>query len=123
MLLPCRLGVGEKELQTMSWPDLVERVVRFQSRQRLCIVKELSAHDIVSRIMRKENYTIGMLNKNVLALEMPSWVPGAAPLPGSSGTHKRRQVGRKIVCASVMLPERFLGRHPSGILSTRSASK
>lgn len=72
----------------MSWPDLVERVVRFQSRQRLCIVKELSAHDIVSRIMRKENYTIGMLNKNVLALEMPRWVPGAAPLPGFAGSHK-----------------------------------
>ena len=34
-----------------------------QRSTRLCVVRDLSEHDIVSRIMRKENYLIGMLNK------------------------------------------------------------
>ncbi|OAE25942.1 hypothetical protein AXG93_1712s1200 [Marchantia polymorpha subsp. ruderalis] len=64
------LGVSEHELRTMKWPMLVDKLVEVQRRQRLCIVKELSAHDIVSRIMRKDNYLIGLLNKGVLALEV-----------------------------------------------------
>jgi hypothetical protein len=38
------------------------------------MARDLTEHDIVARIMRKENYLIGMLNKGVLALSMP--VPG-----------------------------------------------
>lgn len=38
------------------------------------MTRDLTEHDIVSRIMRKENYLIGMLNKGVLILNLP--VPG-----------------------------------------------
>nr|XP_048321260.1 autophagy-related protein 9-like isoform X2 [Ziziphus jujuba var. spinosa] len=31
------------------------------------------------RLMRKENYLIGMLNKGVLAFPISKWVPGAGP--------------------------------------------
>jgi len=48
--------------------------VRVQEQTRLCITRDLTAHDIVNRIMRKENYLIGMLNKHVLALYTP--IPG-----------------------------------------------
>lgn len=48
--------------------------MRVQEHTRLCITRDLSAHDIVNRIMRKENYLIGMLNKHVLALYNP--IPG-----------------------------------------------
>lgn len=34
-----------------------------QRTHRLCAARDLSEHDIVSRVMRKENYLIGMLNK------------------------------------------------------------
>lgn len=43
------------------------------------MVKDLSAHDVVMRIMRKENYLIGMLNKGVLAFPVSQWFPGTGP--------------------------------------------
>lgn len=43
------------------------------------MAKDLSAHDVVMRLMRKENYLIGMLNKGVLAFPISKWVPGAGP--------------------------------------------
>ena len=66
-----KMGVSERELQTIKWPDLVTRLVRIQETHRLCIHKDLTAFDIVARITRKENYLIGMLNKGVLALHLP----------------------------------------------------
>lgn len=88
------LGVSENELQTMTWPTLVDKIVLLQQHERLCVVRQLSAHDIVSRIMRKENYLIGLLNKGVLGQDVPSWVPGA----GSMLNHgKKRLVLTKLV--------------------------
>lgn len=54
--------------------------MQLQNSQQLCIVKYLSAHDVVMRLMRKENYLIGMLNKGVLAFPISMWVPGAGPV-------------------------------------------
>ncbi|KAJ9564982.1 hypothetical protein OSB04_000948 [Centaurea solstitialis] len=73
------LGVTDNEIQTMPWASVLEKVVRIQDSQQLCVVKDLSAHDIVMRLMRKENYLIGMLNKGVLAFPISPWVPGAGP--------------------------------------------
>ncbi|KAI7735119.1 hypothetical protein M8C21_003160 [Ambrosia artemisiifolia] len=73
------LGVTDNEMQTMPWASILEKVVRIQESQQLCVVKDLSAHDIVMRLMRKENYLIGMLNKGVLAFPISSWIPGAGP--------------------------------------------
>jgi autophagy-related protein 9 len=89
--VPGSLKVTEHELQTMTWPMLVDKIVKLQRHQRLCIVRQLSAHDIVSRIMRKENYMIGLLNKGVLALTLPQWVPGMGPVLGQDehGAKKR----------------------------------
>ncbi|XP_057513286.1 autophagy-related protein 9 isoform X1 [Actinidia eriantha] len=73
------LCVTDNEIQTMPWASILEKVVQLQSSQQLCVVKDLSAHDIVMRLMRKENYLIGMLNKGVLAFPISQWVPGAGP--------------------------------------------
>jgi autophagy-related protein 9 len=73
-----KLGLADAELRTATWPELVARVVASQVTTRLCVVRDLSAHDICSRIMRKENYLIGMLNKRVLRLNV-------ARLPGALG--------------------------------------
>ena len=34
-----------------------------QATHRLCVARDLSEHDIAARIMRRENYLVGMLNK------------------------------------------------------------
>ncbi|XP_020573036.1 autophagy-related protein 9 isoform X2 [Phalaenopsis equestris] len=80
------LNVTDREMRTSPWPTILEKVVRVQKERQLCVVKELSAHDIVMRIMRKENYLIGMLNKGVLALPISWWVPGAGPSVISKAT-------------------------------------
>ncbi|XP_051141905.1 autophagy-related protein 9-like [Andrographis paniculata] len=71
------LCVTDNEIQTMPWSLILEKVVQVQHFQQLCVVKDLSAHDVVMRLMRKENYLIGMLNKGVLAFPISWWVPGA----------------------------------------------
>ena len=45
-------------------------LMQVQSTTRLCLTRDLNEHDVVSRIMRKENYLIGMLNKGCLALHV-----------------------------------------------------
>lgn len=74
------LRVTDNELQTMPWELILEKVVLVQSVQQLCAVKDLSIHDVVMRLMRKENYLIGMLNKGVLAFPILGWIPGAGPV-------------------------------------------
>ena len=48
-----KLGMSDRELQTVSWAELVSRLVKVQATTRLCISKDLTAHDIVNSIMRK----------------------------------------------------------------------
>ncbi|KAF8394290.1 hypothetical protein HHK36_020496 [Tetracentron sinense] len=81
------LHVTDSEVQTMPWASILEKVVQLQRSEQLCVVKDLSAHDVVMRIMRKENYLIGMLNKGVLSFPNSQWIPGAGPAVnfGSNG--------------------------------------
>ncbi|XP_057438566.1 autophagy-related protein 9-like [Lotus japonicus] len=78
------LHVTDNELQTMPWATILDKVILVQSTRPLCVVKDLSAHDIIMRLMRKENYLIGLLNKGVLAFPISPWVPGAGPRVKSS---------------------------------------
>ena len=50
--------------------------MHLQATTRLCITKDLNEHDIVARIMRKENYLLGMINRDVLGLTLTG-LPGA----------------------------------------------
>lgn len=84
------LHVRDSEIKTMPWASVLEKVVRVQSSQQLCVVKDLSAHDIVMRLMRKENYVIGMINKGVLAFPISKWIPGAGPKV-KSGPYRRHR--------------------------------
>ncbi|KAG0484342.1 hypothetical protein HPP92_008421 [Vanilla planifolia] len=68
------LNITDRDIGTVPWPTILDKVVQLQKNQQLCVVKDLSAHDIIMRIMRKENYLIGMLNKGVLALPSSCWV-------------------------------------------------
>ncbi|WOG81745.1 hypothetical protein DCAR_0100896 [Daucus carota subsp. sativus] len=85
------LCITDNEMQTMQWASVLEKVVQLQNSRQLCVVKDLSAHDIVMRLMRKDNYLIGMLNKGVLSFPVSKWVPGAGPIvkSGPMGTQQR----------------------------------
>ena len=79
------LGISDVEIQTISWQEIVSRLMALrdanpataqvstrhrrlmgsQSKQRM------DAHDIANRLMRKENYLIALVNKDVLDLRLP----------------------------------------------------
>lgn len=82
------LGIPEQDMQTVSWQDVVARIMALrdinpktaqvtamtpyhrrwigsQSKERL------DAHDIANRLMRRDNYLIAMINKDILNLTIP----------------------------------------------------
>lgn len=80
------LDIPNSDIQTISWQEVVSRLMslrdanpvtaggigakqrRFmgsQSKQRM------DAHDIANRLMRKENYLIALVNKDILDLTLP----------------------------------------------------
>ena len=86
------LGVqSDAELMTIPWATIVDRLVLLKDHHLLTASNNsasavpryasdlsskvrLNAHDIANRIMRKENYWIALVNKDVLDLSAP--VPG-----------------------------------------------
>ena len=65
-----KLKIDDADLHVISWDELVVKVIELQRTARLCIVKdELTAHDIASRIMRKDNFLIALVNHGLLPLE------------------------------------------------------
>lgn len=86
----CRLEIKVPELQSTSWPSVVHRLVQIQTHYELGTTRILSAHDIVSWIMHRDNYLTGMLNKNVISMPLPHWLPGACPFVGHDGHLKRK---------------------------------
>lgn len=80
------LEISDTDIQTVSWQEIVKRLMllrdsnpataaavkdkhrRFlgsQSKQRM------DAHDIANRLMRRENYMIALINKDILDLTLP----------------------------------------------------
>lgn len=77
------LDIDDSELQTISWPQIVKKIMILKGQNTNAIVnadqdylrskEKLNAHDIANRLMRKENYMIAMFNRNVInkALRVP----------------------------------------------------
>lgn len=81
------LGIqNDLELMTISWSTIVERLMLLKDYNSLTSTNQnapphyindlsskvrLNAHDIANRIMRKENYFIALINKDVLDLSVP----------------------------------------------------
>lgn len=79
------LDIPEPEIQSISWQEVVSRLmalrdsnptisskstraggfVKTQDKQRM------DAHDIANRLMRRQNYMIAMINKDILDLTLP----------------------------------------------------
>ena len=64
------LALCDADVRVISWTQLLGRLVASQSFTRLCVWKDLDEHDICSRILRRDNYLVAMLNKDVLKLEL-----------------------------------------------------
>jgi len=69
-----KLALSDRDLYTITWPEVLQRVVHLQATTRLSISRDLNEHDIVARILRKENYLTGMVNRDVLRLSLD--IPG-----------------------------------------------
>lgn len=81
------LGISDDlELMTISWSTIVERLMQLKDYNSLTSSNpnlpphyvndlnskvRLNAHDIANRIMRKENYMIALINKEVLDFSIP----------------------------------------------------
>lgn len=57
-----RMGLSDQALGHLPWPELLQRIVAVQRSVRLSLRGDLSQHDIVMRIMRKDDYLIGAVN-------------------------------------------------------------
>ncbi|KAJ4255061.1 autophagy protein atg9 [Fusarium torreyae] len=80
------LDIPEQDMQTVSWQDIVARIMALRDQNPKTATnispklrqfigsqskERLDAHDIANRLMRKENYLIAMINKDVLNLSLP----------------------------------------------------
>lgn len=80
------LEIPDQDMQTVSWQDIVARIMNLRdqnpktaanvpSRLRRYMggqsKERLDAHDIANRLMRKDNYLVAMINKDVLDLSLP----------------------------------------------------
>mmetsp|Transcript_1070 Transcript_1070/g.1592 ORF Transcript_1070/g.1592 Transcript_1070/m.1592 type:complete len:525 (-) Transcript_1070:451-2025(-) len=66
-----QLNITTRDLQTMKWSTVIERLVELQDtgRYRIQINGDtLNAKNIAQRIMRKENYMIAMVNHEILPI-------------------------------------------------------
>lgn len=71
-----KLGIQVVELQHMEWYEVVDRLILLHEHgaYRITTKKTLTAHDVALRIMRKDNYLIGLINKKTLDLVVPWWL-------------------------------------------------
>ncbi|KAL7951175.1 autophagy protein Apg9 domain-containing protein [Trichoderma barbatum] len=80
------LDIPEQDMQTISWQDVVARIMALRDQNPRTATdipqnlrrfigsqskERLDAHDIANRLMRKENYLIAMINKDILNLSLP----------------------------------------------------
>lgn len=82
------LEIPEHDMQTISWQDVVASIMKLRDKnpktadrarwsraQRKWLGSQskerLDAHDIANRLMRRENFLIALINKDVLDLSIP----------------------------------------------------
>lgn len=65
--MDCRekLGISLAELHALDWNDVVQRLIVLHDHKihRVAVKDQLTEHDVVSRILRKENYMVALINK------------------------------------------------------------
>lgn len=63
------LRIPPSDMETIEWREVVNKLIKVP---RLCILKEeMTPLDVANRIMRKDNYLIVLINKELLNLKIP----------------------------------------------------
>ena len=59
-----------------SWNHILCTLIHLHETRthRVAVKEKLTEHDVVSRIMRKENFMIAFINKEILDIRLPWWV-------------------------------------------------
>lgn len=72
------LEISDNDLQTVSWQVVVSRIMLLKDQNAVSSnvsnaksKRQIDAHHIANRIMRKENYFISLFNKDILDLSLP----------------------------------------------------
>ncbi|KAG6286816.1 hypothetical protein E4U09_006564 [Claviceps aff. purpurea] len=80
------LEIPDQDMQTISWQDVVARIMTLRDENPTTATNmprdcrrfigsrskgRLDAHDIANRLMRKDNFLIAMINKDVIDLSLP----------------------------------------------------
>jgi len=67
------LRISLKDLISIEWNEVVQKLVALQKKGALRVgsAQEINAHEIACRILRKENYLVSMINKDILDLSIP----------------------------------------------------
>ena len=72
------LGISSKDITNFQWFEVVDRLIYLSNcgalKSTIFQNIKINPHNIVLRIMRKENYMIGLINKNLLGLFIPWWM-------------------------------------------------
>ena len=64
------LKISPAELPNLTWHEVQARLLEVQKVQQMCVHKaDLTQLDIYHRILRFKNYTIAMVNKELLPLK------------------------------------------------------
>lgn len=63
-----KMGLRLSDLNEMQWHEVLQRLILLHEHgiHRVAIQDKLTEHDVVLRIMRKDNYMIGLINKKLL---------------------------------------------------------
>ena len=66
-----RLDISDELLIKLEWHEIIDKIVSIQKEIRLCHNKFLDSLDITNRIMRRDNYMLAFVNKNILDFRAP----------------------------------------------------
>eukprot|EP00299_Pterocystis_sp_00344_P016915 c8492_g1_i2.p1 GENE.c8492_g1_i2~~c8492_g1_i2.p1 ORF type:complete len:682 (+),score=139.71 c8492_g1_i2:55-2046(+) len=69
-----KLGLTDCDVASGEWCAVTDRLIDYHKQHSLGPYK-LTAHDVANRIMRRDNYLIAMLNRQVLNLTVPILAP------------------------------------------------
>jgi autophagy-related protein 9 len=71
-----KLGIMPSELNTLRWDDVLQKFIRLHDLgiYRVALKDKITEHDVVSRIMRKDNYLVALINQSLLQLSVPWWL-------------------------------------------------
>ncbi|KJE90584.1 hypothetical protein CAOG_01880 [Capsaspora owczarzaki ATCC 30864] len=65
------LQIPESEIETVRWNEVLRKLEQVQRKRNICIVKkEITPQDVANRIMRKDNYLVALMNKDLLNLRV-----------------------------------------------------